>query len=127
MENKYWIAFANANLCNHYKALSEQGFINWRKSRTNFKVGDIVYLFSSIERRIIFKTLVTGVEERKDQAYWIVKPNLSETWRLEALEENTTDLLAEEDLSEHGFNGGRSLQHPICNNTQLIEYIKSVL
>ena len=42
MESKYWIAFANAKMCNHYKSLVEQGFINWRKSRTNFQVGDIV-------------------------------------------------------------------------------------
>lgn len=127
MENKYWIAFANAKMCNHYKSLVEQGFINWRKSRTNFQVGDIVYLFSSVERRIIFKTIVTGIEPRKDQAYWLVQPQLIETWKLEALGENMTDKLHEADLMQHGFKGGRSLQHPICNNSELIEYIKSVL
>ena len=62
MENKYWIAFANAKMCNHYKSLVEQGFINWRKSRTNFQVGDIVYLFSSVKNELqsnhISKTLL---------------------------------------------------------------------
>ena len=125
--NKYWIAFANAKICNHYKSLVEQGFINWRKSRTNFKVGDIVFLFSSVERRIIFKTTVTGIEPRKDHAYWLVQPQMQETWRLEAVEENITDKLYEEDLIQHGFKGGRSLQHPMCNNMELIEYIKSLL
>ena len=127
MANNTWIAFANAQRCNHYRSLKERGFINWRKSRTNFQIGDIVYLFSSVERRIIYKAIVVGTEIRQDGDYWIEKPNLDETWRLEAVAENIGNKLSEEDLKENGFNGGRSLQHPICNNRKLIDYIKSIL
>lgn len=36
------------------------------KSRTNFKVGDVVYLFSSVEQHITFKAIVMGIDSLKD-------------------------------------------------------------
>ena len=123
--NRIWLAFANENRCDHYSCLKEKGFINWRKKRNNFKVGDIVYLFSSKERKIISKTIVVGEEPRQDNEYWYGNAPNELTWRLEYLDEYTGDMLDEIHLIEHGFNGGSSLQHPIYNNPELFDFIKS--
>ena len=126
-KNKVWLAFANEDRCNHYSCLKEQGFINWRKDRNNFQIGDIVYLFSSKERKIIFKTIVVGEEPRQDNDYWYGKAPNDLTWRLEAMEEYSGNQLNEDHLKEHGFKGGRSLQHPMYNNPELFAYIKSII
>ena len=125
--NRIWLAFTNEERCNHYACLKEQGFISWRKNRNNFQVGDIIYLFSSTERKIIFKTIVVGEEQRQDNDYWYGEAPNDLTWRLEALEEYSGDLLNEDFLKEHGFKGGRSLQHPMYNNPELFAYIKKIL
>lgn len=123
-KNKYWLVFANAKRCNHYASLVETGFISWKKARNNFAIGDIVYVFSSAERKIIFKTEVIGIEERADSKYWIEKAPKDITWRLRAIQEYKGDALDEDSLMQHGFKGGRSLQHPMCNNPELFEYIE---
>ena len=121
-KNRTWLAFANEERCNHYACLKEQGFICWRKDRNNFQIGDIIYLFSSKERKIIFKTIVVCEETRQDIEYW----NGQAPCRLEALKEYAGDLLDANHLKNHGFNGGRSLQHPTCNNPELFDYIGSI-
>lgn len=123
--NKSWLVMAQARRCNHYASLKETGFISWKKERNNFSIGDIVYVFSSIERKIIFKTKVIREEMRADGKYWIEKPPIHMTWRLEVVCEYEGDSLDEETMREHGFKGGRSLQHPICNNPVLFDYIES--
>lgn len=122
--NRHWLVFANAKRCNHYASLVETGFISWKKARNNFTIGDIVYVFSSAERKIIFKTEVIGIEERADSKYWIEKAPKDITWRLRAIQEYKGDALDEDSLMQHGFKGGRSLQHPMCNNPELFEYIE---
>jgi hypothetical protein len=34
--------------------------------------------------------------------------------------------IEEEELTKHGFKGGKSLQHPIKNNEELLKYIDEV-
>ena len=48
------------------------------------------------------------------------------TYKLELLAESNRSRLTESDLLQHGFNGGKSLEIPNCNNMELIKYIKSV-
>ena len=122
--NRHWLVFANAKRCNHYASLVETGFISWKKARNNFAIGDIVYVFSSAERKIIFKTVVTAIEERSDSKFWVENAPKDITWRLEAIQEFTGDTLDEDSLKKYGFKGGRSLQHPMCNNPELFEYIE---
>lgn len=122
---RQWLVYANASRCNHYASLKEAGFISWKRERNNFAVGDIVYVFSSKERKIIYKTEVVAEELRADGNYWIETPPMHMTWRLKAIEEYTGDLLDEPVLKLHGFKGGKSIQHPMCNNPELFAYIKS--
>lgn len=122
---KHWLVYANASRCNHYASLKETGFISWKRERNNFAIGDIVYVFSSIERKIIFKTEVVAEEMRSDGKYWVETPPMHMTWRLEAVEEYIGDSFDESTLKLHGFKGGKSLQHPMCNNQELFAYIES--
>ena len=124
-ESKHWLVYANASRCNHYASLKEAGFISWKRERNNFAIGDIVYVFSAKERKIIYKTKVITEEMRADGKYWVETPPKEMTWRLKAIEEYTGDSLDESSLTLHGFKGGRSLQHPMCNNPELFAYIES--
>ena len=57
-EHKNWLVCVNASRCDHYKSLKEAGFISWIRERNNFAIGDIVYIFSSKEGKIIYKAEV---------------------------------------------------------------------
>lgn len=122
---KKWLVFCNRKMWHHKEALHEIGFINWTMYRTNFSIGDIVYLFMSDERRVRFMTRVAKDNcERKDGKYRVdngVSKHL--TYKLELVAESMNDALREENLRLHGFNGGRSLQSPMKNNPELFEYI----
>ena len=121
-EAKHWLVYANALRCNHYASLKEAGFISWKRELNNFAIGDIVYVFSSVERKIIFKTEVVAEEMRADGKYWIETPPMHMTWRLKAVEEYTGDSLDEATLKLYGL---KSLRHPMCNNPELFAYIES--
>ncbi len=123
-ERRVWIAFANENKCNHAKCLLTKGFVSWVDSY-GFQVGDVVYLFMSDSRNIRFKTIVEvcGIP-REDSCFWIENAPMDLTSRLKFIGENNNNILKEECLRKHGFNGGKSLQRPIYKNKQLITYIQ---
>ncbi len=124
--NRTWLAFANRKRCRHTDAIHSLGFINWRMGRARFSIGDIVFLFMSDERCVRFKMVVTAENcKREDQAFWLVTPPDDITYKLELLEEYEGTMLSEQELFKHGFIGGKSLEVPNCNNTELIDYIKS--
>ena len=101
------------------KALHELGFINWREGR-KMSIGDTVYLFMSDERRIRFKTEVVSKDcKREDYKYWQKPVPGSLTFKLEFRDEYQGHELDEEKLYQHGFNGGRSIELPMCNNPLL--------
>lgn len=120
-----WMVFANKRKCNHAKALHELGYISWRQDRVRFAIGDIVYLFMSDERCVRFKTIVVAADqERGDSDFWNGVAPKDKTYRLEFVEEYNGNALCEANLIEHGFRGGRSLQHPMKNNPALFGYIQ---
>ena len=126
--NRTWLAFANRKRCRHSDAIHALGFISWRMGRARFAIGDVVYLFMSDERCVRFKMVVTEENcRREDQVFWVEKAPNDITYKLELLEEYNGTMLSEQELCRHGFKGGRSLEIPICNNKELICYIKSVL
>lgn len=127
-QNRTWIAFANENKCNHRKALKELGFISWTTDiSSKFVENDIVYLFMNDDRAVRFRLRVEKVNvPREDSAYWIEPAPKDYTYRLKLLDEYDGNLLNEDVLKRVGFNGGRSILTPCCNNAQLLEYIDDV-
>ena len=125
--NRNWLVFANEDICKHYESLKKARFISWKRNDRRYKMleGDIVYIFSSEKRKIIFKTKVTHSEERKDSEYWIIPAPKDNTWRLEAIQEYTGNGLDEVTMRRYGFHGGRSIETPMCNNPELFAYIES--
>ena len=121
-ESKHWLVYANASRCKHYASLKEAGFINWIRERNNFSIGDIVYIFSSKEDKIIFKTEVVGEEMRADGEYWIEQPPMHMTWRLKAIKEYRGNSLDKATLKLYGL---KSLQRPMWNKPELFAYIES--
>lgn len=127
MKNKTRLAFANKKKCRHADALYEQGFISWTMHRNRFSIGDIVYLFMSDERRVRFKTQVVEMDcDRGDSRYWVVPAPHDKTYKLQLIDEYDGDELGEDKLMKYGFKGGRSLEKPICNKIELLNYIQSV-
>lgn len=122
---KKWLVFANRKMWHHAEALHEIGFISWTMYRTNFSIGDYVFLFMSDERRIRFMTKVVADNcVRGDEKYRVDRKFSTHlTYKLELVAESMNDGLKEDILIAHGFNGGRSIQAPMHNNPQLFEYI----
>lgn len=126
-KNRTWLVFANKKYCHHADAIHSLGFINWRTKTARFHIGDVVYLFMSDERCVRFKMVVTKENcVREDTEFWVDAPFDDGTYKLELLDEYTGTALFEQELYKHGFNGGKSLETPNCNNRELISYIKSV-
>lgn len=126
-QTKTWIAFANSDKCNHAAAFSQLHFICWTMNGVKFKPGDIVYLFSSDTRSIRFKGEVVAANiPRQDGRFWIMSPPNDMTYKVKLLNTYNGTMLNERHLLQHGFNGGRSLQHPIYKNKQLIDYVTSI-
>lgn len=120
-----WLVFANRNMWHHAEALHELGFISWTMHRTNFSIGDEVYMFMSDERRIRFMTkVVEDNSVRVDEKYRVSRKKSNHvTYKLKFIAESLNDGLKEDNLKLHGFNGGRSIQTPMHNNPELFEYI----
>lgn len=120
-----WLVFANRNMWHHAEALHELGFISWTMHRTNFSIGDEVYLFMSDERRIRFKTVVVDKNCVRGDEKFRVDRKVSNhlTYKLKLVAESLKEGLKEDFLTKHGFNGGRSIQTPMHNNPKLFEYI----
>lgn len=91
-------------------------------------LSETLYIFfMSDERCIRFKMVVTAENcKREDQEFWVETPPNDITYKLELLEEYEGTMLSEQELSKHGFNGGRSLEVPCCNNKELMSYIKTI-
>ena len=125
--NRSWLVFANEDICDHYKSLNEAGFISWKRNDRRYKMreGDIVYIFSSTERKIIYKTEIVCSEKRADSRYWKTTPPNDITWRLKSVQEYNGQALDEPTMKLKGFKGGGSIQTPMCNNPELFEYIEN--
>ena len=116
--NRTWLAFANKKRCRHADAIHSLGFISWRMGRAHFSIDDVVYLFKL--------KVVEENSKREYQSFWGETPPNDITYKLKLLGEYDGRMLSEQNLCKHGFKGGRSLETPSCNNTELINYIKSV-
>lgn len=126
--NRTWLTFTNESICNHRKALKELGFISWTTNiASKFAENDIVYLFMNDDRAVRFKLRVDAVNvPREDSEYWSKPAPNDLTYRLKFVSKYDGNLLNEDILKKVGFNGGRSILNPNCNNTHLLVFINNV-
>ena len=83
------------------------------KDNFHFSVGDIIYLFVSNERRVMFQMEVIAENcPREDQYYWIIDAPNDRTYKLLLRKEYNGKELNESVLEKNGFNGGGSIQKP---------------
>ena len=59
--NRKWFVYANERKRNHVKAFSEIGYVSWNPHNRNFRVGDLAYVFLSLDRSVRFKAKVTAI------------------------------------------------------------------
>ena len=124
-----WLAFARSGNFRHADALHELGYCNWTLPRTRKpQKGDIVYLFMSDSKSVRFKTEVTEIGvPRTDLKYWETAPTSNgSTYKFTLLDEYKGTELNEKVLSKYGFKGGRSIELPMKNNKELLDYIDSI-
>lgn len=120
-----WLIFAQRDNCRHADAINEIGYVNWYSKYINFEVGDIVYLYLSNIKGVKFMTEVVEIDVlRSDYDFW-EKPTDKNfpTAKLEFRKEHFGSGLDEISLKKHGFNGGKSIEKPMCSNTELLAYI----
>ena len=62
---------------------------------------------------------------RSDHKYWTRIMSDNKTAKLELVKEYNGSNLAEENLKEHGFKGGGSVEMLMCGNSELLDYIEN--
>lgn len=126
---KKWILSANVKVFEHQKAFEDQGFIDWKRTRS-FNVSDIVYIYiTKPTSKIMYKTEVikTGLDRNSisDQSsYWKQKNYIdgeASFVRLKKLEYIDSDFLSYDVLKENGMK--YPPQSPCQMNLQLEEYL----
>lgn len=55
---RYFIISANPNVYNHKEAFKRRGFIDWYATGKEYEIKDIVYIYSTLTKGIIYKTQV---------------------------------------------------------------------
>lgn len=121
--NRRWLVYANESRCNHIKAFTEIGHVSWNPHNRKFKVGDIVYLFLSIDRCVRFKTKVSALDvPRTDQKYWSSTPLIFLPENLISLQSIRENFL----MRGYGFKGGGSIEQPMCSNKEQLNYIEEI-
>lgn len=132
----YWIIPYNPNHFRLDDCLREQDFVEWTQ-RYKYKVGDIVFIYSSRpDSRILYKMEVVAINlsdsECVDDSRYLKQPFKTESntdntklgLRMIPLAENTTEKLTLNDLLEHGLKwvpqGGVKVKEP------LLSYILSI-
>jgi len=111
-----WIIPANVKIYDHSASFAARGYIDWTQGRTNFGVGDVVFIYCTVPRKkIMFKTVVEKTNipfslKTDDEEFWTDKEKHREQKsglfvRLKLLEEVDTERLSLENLMMNGLNG----------------------
>ncbi len=130
-----WIISANHNKYDHESAFKKWGFIDWKQGNHSYKLGDIVYIYSTYPCKTIkYKTVVTEIDKTSkdiedDSMFWIDKEKYKSSlegkyMRLKLLDIYDSKSLDLEELMKNGLKGAP--QKPQKINQELEEYIESI-
>ena len=129
-----WLISANPNSYDHSAAFAQWGYVDWIQY-ANFKIGDIVYIYSALPiGRIRFKTEVIRndmafSEIEDDSIFWKMSPNTdrrnAKYSRLKLISEFDIDSLSLSSLRDNGLKNAP--QRAIKLSGNVLDYIESQL
>lgn len=131
-----WLISANENVFDVASAFAHCDSIDWRQGKTKYKVGDVVYIYSTLPvQRIRYKCRVTAVDKkssecRDDNDFWIDKEEYEKSlgrdlfFNLELLDEVDSKDLSLPYLQENGLKAAP--QGPMKLSDALESYISSI-
>ena len=124
-----WLVCASDRIgFDHVRCFRELGSCHWKMS-FKAQVDDIVYIYVSAEKKIMFKTCVMSIDNPpkswEDDKYWNdkTKTKKEQTMELRLLDEYHGNLLGEDALSRLGY-GRNCRQKPTYGNKNLMVYIE---
>lgn len=125
VENRKWLVFVNDAECDYERAFAEHGYVYINSKNRHINEGDTVYLYVASKKRVQYDTMVVAIDvKRQDNDYWNVPPPKGVTCKLEMIGEYKGKALSLSKLKKNGFNGEKTIKLPICNNTELLDYIE---
>ena len=63
-----WLISANGEKYDHDYYFDTFGYIDWQRYNFHYEVNDIVYIYSTIPQKIMYKTIVEGTDETFSEA-----------------------------------------------------------
>ena len=116
-----WLISANGEKYNHDYYFDTFGYIDWQRYNFHYEVNDIVYIYSTIPQKIMYKTIVEGTDETFSEA-------TDNFVRLRLLEKIDEDRLSLENLKENGLKhppqGAKRFDEKEPEDKNLLDYIE---
>ena len=132
----YWLISANIKYYNHEQAFEDNGFIDWKQLKRDYKVEDIVYIYRTDTHKIGYKCKITEInltidEIPDDSKYFSKNDNNHENseklfMRLQLIESFDYNELSYKNLMKLKLINGAPQGH-IHVNKNLKEYIEKVI
>lgn len=130
-----WIISANHNKYDHSSAFERWKFIDWKQGNYSYKVGDIVYIYSTAPYKTIrYKTQVIEINKTSkdivdDSMYWLDKEKYKEVlngkyMRLKLIRKYDNRYLDLDRLKENGLKAAPQGAQRLSE--ELAEYIKNI-
>ncbi|MGG7447389.1 HNH endonuclease [Kosakonia oryzendophytica] len=132
-----WLISANPKVYDHESSFNDFNSIDWRQGRTNYSVGDIVYIYvSRPDMHLKYKCIVkaaglTSNNIRDDKSYWHDKDKYYNSLngcyvRLDLLNKTSSSELSLHQLIKNGMKQAPQSPMKLENNFELLEYIQSI-
>ncbi len=129
-----WIISANAQMYDHTSSFEHFSYIDWRQGNVNFKIGDIVFIYSTRPLSMIqYKCIVEKIDLfypniRDDKEYWKDETEYKKSiegkfMRLKLVDQIYNQKLNLENLKANGLLAAP--QGPIKVKPNLLEYLNA--
>ncbi|WP_228007834.1 HNH endonuclease [Kosakonia pseudosacchari] len=132
-----WLISANPKVYDHESSFNHSNSIDWRQGRTNYSIGDVVYIYvSHPDMHLRYKCIVQDVgltrdNIRDDKSYWRDKDKYYNSLngryvRLHLLNKISSSELSFNQLIKNGMKQAPQSPIKLENNLELLEYIQSI-
>lgn len=129
-----WLISANSNIYDHSRSFSDSEYIDWKQGKTQYQIGDLVYIYvTRPEKKIRYKCVVekinlNSIQIRNDKEYWVNQSDYEKSlsgyfFQLKLLARSNTDELGLDKLKSHGLSNAP--QGPKKLSGDLLNYIEN--